>query len=283
MGEQIPTSWKPASAAQTKDAERLGSVMRSALGVTLKEQGTWNDKYRALGGWIRALEDNGALVIQTEKISVEEMRGFSIYAEEFPVIAINGGDFVRGKIFSLLHEYAHLALRQSGLCDQDTTDRKQTPEDQLEVFCNYAAAAALMPAESLLSEPTVGAVPDQHENWDNLTLETLSRKYGASEESVLRRLLTLNKTTLSYYQRRRREFLALYERERIQQKEQQKDKPGGPGYYRVRVRNLGKGYVRLVSHAYAHDAIDTLEAASYLGVKVQHLKKIADEAFGRAG
>lgn len=282
MGEQIPTSWKPATPVQANDAERLGSTMRSALGVTLKEQGTWNEKYRALGGWIRALEDNGVLVIQTEKISVEEMRGFSIYAEEFPVVAVNGGDFVRGKTFSLLHEYAHLALRQSGLCDQESASRPRTPEDRLEAFCNQAAASALMPAEALLSEVVVGAAPDGHENWESSALDSLAKKYGVSEEAVLRRLLTLNKTTLAYYQRRRREYLAIYERERTQQKERQKENPSGPGYYRVKARNLGKGFVRLVSHAYAHDAIDTLEAASYLGVKVQHLKRIADEAFGRA-
>ncbi len=282
MDDHVPTSWKPASPVGTEDAERLGSVMRSALGVTLKEQGTWSDKYRALGGWIRALEENGVLVIQTEKISVQEMRGFSIYADEFPVIAVNGGDFVRGKVFSLLHEYAHLTLRQSGLCDQEATSRPQTQEDRLEIFCNQAAAAALMPAESLLSEPTVDAKPSRYEDWDAATLDYLSRKYGVSEEAVLRRLLTLGKTTLSYYQRRRREYLALYEKERVQQKDAQKDSQGGPGYYRVRVRNLGKGYVRMVSHAYARDAIDMLEAATYLGVKVQHLKKIADEAFGRA-
>jgi Zn-dependent peptidase ImmA (M78 family)/transcriptional regulator with XRE-family HTH domain len=283
INESIPTSWQPKTPIGRDDPEQLGHVLRTSLGVTLKEQSTWTEKYRALGGWIRALEDNGVLVIQTEKIDLQEMRGFSIYADEYPVIAVNGTDFVRGKVFSLLHEYAHLALRQSSLCDQISDSQPRTSDRRLEAYCNQAAASALMPAEALLSEPLVDRAPKGYERWDSEVLGTLSRTYGVSEEAVLRRLLTLGKTTRRYYQQRREEFLALYERERVQQKESQKDKPGGPTYYRVRARNLGKGYVRLVSHAYARDAIDTLEAASYLGVKVQHITKLADEAFGRAG
>jgi Zn-dependent peptidase ImmA (M78 family) len=140
-----------------------------------------------------------------------------------------------------------------------------------------------MPAEAMENEPLITRYPRLYEYWDEETLAALTRKYGVSEEAILRRLLTLGRTTSRYYSRRREELLNLYERERIRIKAAQRDADGGPTYYRVKARNLGKGYVRLVSHAYARDAIDTLEAATFLGVKVQHLTKLADEAFGRAG
>ena len=43
------------------------------------------------------------------------MRAFSLYFEDVPVIVLNGADWVRGRLFSLIHEYAHLLLHTSGL------------------------------------------------------------------------------------------------------------------------------------------------------------------------
>ena len=55
----------------------------------------------------------------------------------------------------LLHEFAHLMVRVSGVSDLET-DAKRPPEDQrIEVFCNHVAAAALIPREALLSDPRV--------------------------------------------------------------------------------------------------------------------------------
>ena len=49
----------------------------------------------------------------------------------------------------MLHEFAHLMVRVSGVSDLETDERRPPEDQRIEVFCNHVAAAALMPKESL--------------------------------------------------------------------------------------------------------------------------------------
>ena len=84
------------------------------------------------------------------------MRGFSIGERPLPAIAINSGDAIKGKTFTLMHELVHVLLRRSSLCDLEGISTVPDPEAQrLEWFCNEASAAILMPRAALLREPLV--------------------------------------------------------------------------------------------------------------------------------
>jgi Zn-dependent peptidase ImmA (M78 family) len=73
--------------------------------------------YDHLNAWIGQIEERGILVTQMSDVSIEEARGFSIGRYPLPVIAINGAETSRGKLFTLLHEVVHILLRRSALCD----------------------------------------------------------------------------------------------------------------------------------------------------------------------
>ena len=96
-----------------------------------------------MNGWRRALEASGIVVFQMT-VSEEEARGFSIYAENLPAVVVNVKDAPNGRLFTMLHELAHLALRQAGICDLREDQTGQVPH-YVEVFCNYVAGAALIP------------------------------------------------------------------------------------------------------------------------------------------
>lgn len=68
---------------------------------------------------------------------------------------VNGSDSVRGRLFSLLHEYVHLLLHTGGLCDTVTDTRATDPDRALEARCNAIAAAMLMPRNAVLSSAEV--------------------------------------------------------------------------------------------------------------------------------
>lgn len=85
------------------------------------------------------------LVLQVQAISVLEMRGFSISGDVLPVVVLNGGDPPRGRIFTLMHEFAHVLLSAAGVCDVLPRRAIRAPADEVEVFCNRVAAAILMP------------------------------------------------------------------------------------------------------------------------------------------
>lgn len=103
-----------AARSNLHDSDRLAQEARQILGVSLQQQCAWRGPYESLHGWIAALERVGVLVFQTGGVSLEEMRGFSISAEPFPVIVVNAKDSPRGRVFTLIHEFAHILTNRGG-------------------------------------------------------------------------------------------------------------------------------------------------------------------------
>lgn len=205
-------------------------------------------------------------------VSTGEMRGFSLYFDEVPVIVVNGADAARGRLFTLLHEYAHLLLHTEGLCDTITDTRATSPDRRLEARCNAIAAAILMPADDVLARPEVRARSAGATDWDYNALAAAAAPFGTSAEALLRRLVTLGRVTPAFYSARRAEFLTRYE------EEEAVGRPKGGNWYRNTVRDLGKGYVRLVADAHRRRVIDSYTAATYLNAKVNQIPKLASAA-----
>ncbi len=257
--------------AYADDPETFADAVRDLLGVSLEEQMTWRDRYRALAGWIDAVEEAGALVLQTSGIELDEMRGFSLALEPLPVVVVNAQDSPRGRTFTLLHELTHVLLRNGGLCDLGERE-SQSEEGRTEVFCNRVAAAVLMPRAALEAETAVLRHRPGAE-WEDDELRILADRYGASREAVLRRLVTIGKATMAHYLRKREEFLRIYA-------EQMGSRTGFAPYHRVKVRDLGRSYVRIVLEAYHREEIGASDLADSLGVKLKHVAKIEAEVLG---
>jgi Zn-dependent peptidase ImmA (M78 family)/transcriptional regulator with XRE-family HTH domain len=230
--------------------------------------------YEHLNSWVSALEELGVLVLATAGggVAVQEMRAFSRYFASVPIIVVNGSDGPRGRLFSLLHEYAHLLLHTGGLCDTVTDTNTSSPDRRIEARCNAIAAAILMPADAVLESPEVVARSDRPTEWDYVTLRAAAAPFGVSAEAFLRRLLTLGRVDRAFYQARREEFLAAYEAE------ESHTRTSGGNWYRNTARDLGKGYVRRIADAHRRRVIDSYTAASYLNVKVEQIPRLAEAA-----
>lgn len=135
--------------------EKLSGEIRTLLNITLDEQFSWKDDYKAINNWINAIENLGILVFQSSDVPIIEMRGFSISEEQFPVIVLNAKDSPRGRIFTLMHELTHLFLRNGGLCDLDESEEVRSEEQRVEAYCNHVAGAVLVPRNALLQEKLV--------------------------------------------------------------------------------------------------------------------------------
>jgi Zn-dependent peptidase ImmA (M78 family) len=97
----------------TTNPERVGDALREALQVSLATQMSWREPYDSFNGWRGAIEDSRALVLQMTYVELDEARGFSIAELPLPVVVVNVKDAPAGRVFTLLHEFAHLALRPS--------------------------------------------------------------------------------------------------------------------------------------------------------------------------
>jgi Zn-dependent peptidase ImmA (M78 family)/DNA-binding XRE family transcriptional regulator len=259
------------------DSEAVGFKIRDIMGISLEEQSEWSTDYQAFNWWRAAIERNGILVFQCSGIKTEEMRGFSITQFPLPVIGLNIRDAPKGRIFTLLHELTHIMLGESGICDIQEEYQRHPSEQEFEVFCNNAAGAALVPKEYLLNESIVAAKSDI-EAWTDDELTALSRKFKASREVILRRLLISGRTTEQFYRFKREQFQVEYEK--------LKKKPEGfvPPYLKA-ISGAGLTFVRLVLNGYHQEKITSSDLSDYLEIKLKHLPKIESEAtlkFGAA-
>lgn len=242
---------------------RIGEDPQS-LAVRIRqyfEISTDHDRYLTGYGWLnhwkKILEANGVLIFQTTKIALSTMRGACIHGDILPVILINSNDSENGRIFSMFHELVHLVVGQGGISNFTTSD--QHGFDPIEIFCNQVAAEVLVPSESLINEPVVR----QHKGseWTDVELTRLSNKYGVSQEVILRRLLTLNKTSQEFY----RQFRS--------RPRQNKKSTGGTYYYNVLARN-GRLLIGLALSSYQNNKLDAASFYDATQVKASSIEKL---------
>ncbi len=260
----------------SEDPEAVAARARKLLGVTTEMQTKAKNGYDALNLWRAALEDQGILVFQARNVDVAEMRGFSITEDSLPVVVANIKDAPRGRVFTLLHEFVHLMLREEGLCDLSEHASVPPQERKVEIFCNHVTGAILIPRESLLAE---GYVREHGRNpiWEDHELAALARKYEVSREAMLRRLLVLDQTTQAFYKVKRQEFIDAYR----DHAEKKKEREGFAPPDRVAVAAAGPGFVRLVLDSYYNERITASDLSDFLDVRLKHMPRIEEAVFGR--
>jgi Zn-dependent peptidase ImmA (M78 family)/DNA-binding XRE family transcriptional regulator len=254
------------------DPEELGARLRKMLGVDLAAQAQWTGAYDALNAWRERIETAGVLVFQMSRVDLEEVRGFSLAEELLPVIAVNTKDAPNARVFTMLHELCHVALRASGICEPDEDRLLPSEERRVEVFCNRVAGAALVPMKDLLTDRAVRSHADAV--WSDEELRMLARRFSVSRFVVLRRLLTARRTTAAFYNAKHQEWIAV-----AREQEAKKQTEGGPPPDRAAVAERGQRFVRLVLQSYYRDRITLSNVSEYLGVRLKHLSKI-EQAVG---
>lgn len=272
LEEPAPAFTHRATADEAPEA--VAARVRALLGITLEQQHKFRRNEDALKAWKSAVEALSVLVFETSRITSEEMRGVSLPADVLPIIILNGGEAHAGRLFTLLHEFTHLLLRQGGVCDLAPVDN-ETPDARIEAFCNAVAGNVLVPADALLA-----GLPHQRSHaWDMDELETLASRFSVSREVILRRLLSLGRTTTAHYEAMRVRFQE--ESRRLSEERKKKEGAGGPPPSVMAVRNLGRPYIKLVLSAYSRERIDLSTVSDYLGVKLKHLRRIESLVYGR--
>src|SRR5581483_7909853 len=207
-----PSAFK-LSATTREDPEIVGGRVRSALEITLNSQRSWNGARESWRGWRERIESLGVLIFQATRIETEEASGFAIADEELPVLVVNRADPVTRRTFTLLHEFAHLLTRVSSvsdISDRFLEDRRPPEEQAIEVFCNAVAAAALMPRADFLAHPLMARYPGVSIHWADEHIQELATLFGVSREAVVRRLVTLGRTTNDFYVAKRAQYIEEY-------------------------------------------------------------------------
>ena len=184
------------------DPSTIGIEMRKMMGLDREWAGnvsTWQEAVTSLRSDIEKLGVmaviNGIVGNNTHRsLNVREFQGFALTDRYAPLIFVNGKDSKAAQMFTLAHELAHIWLGESGLSGFE----KMIPTgNEVEVWCNRAAAEFLLPSQELM------------ECWDRvkeqeLPFKILAGEYRVSPIVVARRVLDLQliekDTYLEFYE-----------------------------------------------------------------------------------
>lgn len=259
--------------AVNADPEQVGAQVREALGVRADQQSRWGNQIAAFKEWRTRIEEAGVLVFQASRIDSDEASGFAFWAETFPLIVVNRKDVYPRRTFSLLHELAHLMLRQSGVSEANVDAARPDADARIEIFCNQVAAAALMPRDLFLNQPLVLQRPGTQE-WPDEAINALSLNFNTSREGVVRRLLTFGRVSAGFYARKRAQYAAEFRAQRQREREERGDEGIPRNMPRETIADMGRPFIRAVIENYHQDRITLSEVSGYLGVKVRHVAGI---------
>lgn len=112
-------------------------------------RGNWEEYHRTL---INAADAAGILVMRSgmvgnnthRKLDVAEFRGFAVADPLAPLIFINSSDAPAARLFTFMHELAHLWIGSSGISSLANTSSRRE-----EKFCNAVAGEFLVPENEL--------------------------------------------------------------------------------------------------------------------------------------
>ena len=142
VARQSNTIVLPSLRASTSPDE-AADLARRLLGVATESQMEWESPRQAMDAWRSAFADLGIHVVQLQ-IGREAIRGFSLWDDYVPVIAVNTTYNHSARVFSVFHEFGHMLRRSFAAC-VDLTYRRNDSTG-IERWCEQFAAAALMPA-----------------------------------------------------------------------------------------------------------------------------------------
>jgi len=132
------------------DAGAAAAQVRQALAVPNGAHPQWVSASAAFDAWRESVESLGVAVFLFQ-LGPESCRGFSLWNEAVPVIAVNTAWNDEARTFTLLHELGHLVARTDSACAAGEPAELSGAWDPVERWCEVFAAALLIPEEALSS------------------------------------------------------------------------------------------------------------------------------------
>jgi Zn-dependent peptidase ImmA (M78 family) len=268
--EQPLTSDIPQVNAQAS-AESVAREQRAALGITVEDQLGWRTWSEAFRRWRDALEARRILVFQGD-FPREEAQGFSLSdSEPYSIVVTQKKEEpFTARCFTLFHEYAHLLLREGGVClTAEVPPSHGNSVARTEYWCQRFAEAFLVDADVLRDRPETGAILKGDTGYEQ-SLKQLASAFKVSQYVVLFRLwhLDLMPDTRFWHEFDR----VRGEAEEAAQKK--KEGGGGPPPAQRAVQERGRLFTRTVLEALEREMLSHAEVMEYLGVRPKHLEEV---------
>ncbi len=232
------------------DAKRVAEAMRAALGIEDEWAANVKTRQAALRRLADLAEEAGVLVFgngivnnsTNRKLDPGEFQGFAMTDEYAPLIFINKADYEGAQMFTLAHELAHLFVGESGL---SLFELQAQPTNEVEQFCNQAAAEFLVPEPLLINYwKQVKSADDPY--------KAVANRFKVSRLVAARRALDT--------QRINRDAFIEYYRTLIHEDSRKTKPAGGPSFWVSQKWRVGRRFGTAVARAAKEDRLQYLEA-----------------------
>lgn len=234
--------------------------------------------------WISRIEEKSEIIIMQSRLHPaykvgDEFSGCAIKDDYAPVIALNYSEREERKLFTLMHELAHLLIGKDGVSKIEfRTEYDQ--QDKVEAYCNRIAAQVLMPEEAF----------EQKWNEESGNIKEVAKFFRVSlSATVIRahRLGSLSKaetnSKLKLFRRIREENERKIQKEKEKRRKEEKLKKGKKknnfrDYPHLNaIERAGDKLTKEILTAYNDGEITSSEVSRLLNVKLQYLEAIAEK------
>lgn len=241
--------------ASSEQLRRFLGIDVSHLPESRNSQVVWNY-------WRSMFEQKGFLIFQTTRIPLDVFRAFSIYHTRNPIIVVNGGDYPNAKIFSLFHEFAHLANSASGLCGVDDSI-------DAEIVANRFAGEFLMPEGQLLAFYNASRANDR--------VDSSARHFRVSNLAMALRLKGLGMISQDQVEI----IMNEYDETRAREREERENSDFVIQPWKLRYRDLSPRYLEIVFHALNNQKVNEMDVSYFLNARIPMVEQIRDEFYRR--
>lgn len=248
------------------DIKSVAKKMRSILNISLEQQKKIRKYEDAFEKWRDSFYQIGIYVFKTA-FKNDDISGFCLYDDKFPIIYINNSFSLSRQIFTLFHELYHILYRTSGIdlfYDPPNARYRSKSDEIIEKYCNMFAGEFLVPNDDF--ELNISG-----KFFSENLVDKLANTYCVSREVILRKFLDLGYIDKEEYLVIRQEYLKDY----FRYIDSKSDKNGGGNYYNTKMSYLGERYLRLSYGQYYKNKISITQLSKYLNMKVPSLRKIA--------
>lgn len=244
------------------DKNSIGDQIRNRLKISHSEISSlqYKDIYSY---WKDKIEADGVLVHESQYIPNDSgVIGSAMYYQSYPIILIKrNSEESERKLFTLLHEYAHLLKGMSAINDLESqyTSQSVTLESRIESECNYLAADILIPSGSVHFQKYKNLTPQQK-------MEAIADKFKVTYKTAavfLKRNNIITNNELSH----------LF---KIRDEENKKRRPKDKSNVRIPRENIvrldmGKPLFNAVLQAYSSGILDVFDASNILNLRVKKI------------
>ncbi|HIH31245.1 TPA: ImmA/IrrE family metallo-endopeptidase [Candidatus Woesearchaeota archaeon] len=247
---------------QSEDPKKIAEKYREKFKFDEVKQKKFKTPYEVFNFLRDTIEDKNIIVFQIS-MPIEDARGFALVDESPAVIVVNSKDQIEARIFTLMHEFGHVLLNESGVSMPENSLFFKNVGD-VEKWCNNFSSDFLL--------PEILAKSEFNQNKD---IAKLSRTYKVSKAMLFYNMYRLNFISKQQYDG----FIDKYVPEILKPKEKAEKKSGfrstadkqclserGQKFVSLVVNNVDKGFI---THS---------DALGYLSIKSKNLDKVMSKA-----